>query len=260
MTMPGGNMEYIVFDVWIFIFGIVIGSFLNVCICRLPEGEDIVRKPSHCPYCGKRLKWFELIPIASYLLQKGKCRSCGQKLSLQYPLVELGNGLLYLWIVHVTGCRMVSVLYCLAVSALLVAAAVDMKTYEIPPGCSLFIGIMGLIRMLLDLPAWYQYVIGMVTVSGLFLLVYVITRGKGIGGGDIKLMAAAGLLLGWQNILLALAVGSVLGSVIHVGLMKIKGRSRVLAFGPYLAMGIFCAMLYGERLIGWYLRFCGLNK
>ncbi|MDO4302829.1 MAG: prepilin peptidase [Bacillota bacterium] len=258
--MLGECMEYIVFDVWIFIFGIVIGSFLNVCIYRLPAGEDIVRKPSHCPYCGVNLRWFELIPVISFLIQKGKCRSCGRKLSLQYPLVELANGFLYLWIVHVAGYHLVSALYCLSVSALLAASVVDIRTYEIPPVCPLFIGVMGFFRMLLDLPDWYQYGIGMLTVSGLFLLIYLITKGKGIGGGDIKLMAAAGLLLGWKNILLALAIGSVAGCVIHISLMKLKGKSRMLAFGPYLAVGIFCAMLYGEELIDWYLRFCGLGK
>lgn len=260
MIMPVRNMEYIVFDIWIFIFGIVIGSFLNVCIFRLPQGEDIVRKPSHCPHCGQTLKWFELIPLVSFLMQKGKCRSCQKPLSVQYPLVELANGLLYLWIFHVTGYYPVSVLYCLSTSALLVASVVDWRTYEIPPRCSLVIGAMGVFRMLLDLPHWYRYGIGMLTVSGLFLLVYLITRGKGIGGGDIKLMAAAGLLLGWDKILLALAIGSIAGSVIHISLMKLKGKSRMLAFGPYLAVGIFCAMLYGQELIDWYLKFCGLQK
>lgn len=258
--MLGGNMEYMILDIWIFIFGIVIGSFLNVCIYRLPAGEDIVRKPSHCMHCGKKLKWYELIPVVSFLIQKGRCRSCGKELSLQYPLVELANGLLYLWIVHVTGYGLLSVLYCLSVSILLVASVVDFRTYEIPPGCPFFIGALGGIRVLLDLSHWYLYGIGMLTVSGLFLLVYLITRGKGIGGGDIKLMAAAGLLLGWKQILLALAIGSVAGSVIHISLMKLKGKSRMLAFGPYLAVGIFFAMLYGEEVIRWYLRFCGFGN
>lgn len=251
-------MEYIIIYTMIFLFGITIGSFLNVCIYRIPKKEDIVSERSHCMSCGNVLKWYELIPLFSFLMQGGKCRNCKVKLSLQYPMIELLNGLVYIWIFVVKGFTAESILFCICASVLIVISVIDWRTYEIPFGCNVIIGILGIIRLILDLAHWYDYVIGFFAVSGLFMIAYWITKGNGIGGGDIKLMAAAGLLLGWKEILLALGIGSVAGSIIHLTLMKLKNKDRVLAFGPYLALGIFTAMLYGDKIIDWYLKICGL--
>lgn len=246
-------MEYIVYCIIVFLAGITIGSFLNVCILRIPQKEDIVLKPSHCIKCGKVLKWYELIPLLSFCIQRGRCRGCLAKISLQYPLIELGNGLAYIWIFMVNGWNPESVLFSLCASVLIVISVIDWRTFEIPAGCNMIIGILGIFRMILDFAHWYDYVIGFFAVSSLFAVVYLLSKGRGIGGGDIKLMAAAGLLIGWQKILLALMIGSIAGSVIHLTLMKLKGKDRVLAFGPYLALGIFTAMLYGEQIIAAYL-------
>ena len=246
-------MEYIILYIMIFLIGISIGSFLNVCIYRIPKKEDIVFERSHCMSCGNVLKWYELIPLFSFLVQGGKCRNCKTKLSVQYPLIELLNGLIYVWIFIVKGFCPESILFCICASVLIVISVIDWRTYEIPFGCNIIIGILGIVRVFLNLAHWYDYVIGFFAVSGLFLIIYWITKGRGIGGGDIKLMAAAGLLLGWQNILLSLMIGSIAGSVIHLALMKIQGKDRVLAFGPYLAFGIFISMLYGNDIITWYL-------
>lgn len=246
-------MEYIILYIMIFLIGISIGSFLNVCIYRIPKKEDIVFERSHCMSCGNVLKWYELIPLFSFLVQGGKCRNCKTKLSVQYPLIELLNGLIYVWIFMAKGFQPESILFCICASVLIVISVIDWRTYEIPFGCNIVIGILGIVRVILDLAHWYNYVIGFFAVSGLFLIIYWIIKGRGIGGGDIKLMAAAGLLLGWQNILLSLMIGSIAGSVIHLALMKIQGKDRVLAFGPYLAFGIFISMLYGNDIITWYL-------
>ena len=246
-------MEYIILYIMIFLIGISIGSFLNVCIYRIPKKEDIVFERSHCMSCGNVLEWYELIPLFSFLIQGGKCRNCKTKLSVQYPLIELLNGLIYVWIFMAKGFQPESILFCICASVLIVISVIDWRTYEIPFGCNIVIGILGIVRVILDLAHWYDYVIGFFAVSGLFLIIYWITKGRGIGGGDIKLMAAAGLLLGWQNILLSLMIGSIAGSVIHLALMKIQGKDRVLAFGPYLAFGIFISMLYGNDIITWYL-------
>ena len=246
-------MEYIILYIMIFLIGISIGSFLNVCIYRIPKKEDIVFERSHCMSCGNVLKWYELIPLFSFIVQGGKCRNCKTKLSAQYPLIELLNGLIYVWIFIVKGFCPESILFCICASVLIVISVIDWRTYEIPFGCNIIIGILGIVRVFLNLAHWYDYVIGFFAVSGLFLIIYWITKGRGIGGGDIKLMAAAGLLLGWQNILLSLMIGSIAGSVIHLALMKIQGKDRVLAFGPYLAFGIFISMLYGNDIITWYL-------
>jgi len=248
-------MEYIIFYVLAFIFGTAIGSFLNVCIFRIPDKENIVSKRSHCLSCGNVLEWYELVPIASYLIQKGKCRHCGAGISVQYPLIELSGGLAFVWIAAVHGAAIYGFICCLCVSALIVISIIDWRTREIPAGCNLFIGVLGIFHIFTDLAHWYDYVLGFFLVSGIFFIIYRITRGKGIGGGDIKLMAAAGLLLGWQGILLALVIGSVSGSVIHIALMKFRKLGRELAFGPYLSLGIFIAMLYGNIIIKWYANF-----
>lgn len=235
------------------IYGILIGSFLNVCIYRIPEKQSVVVVRSHCMSCGKQIKWYDLVPLVSFLILRGKCRYCKAKLSWQYPAVEVLNGILYGIIVLVNGFNITSILYCLATSALLALSIIDWRTYEIPPSFNIFIGILGIIRLILDLPHWYNYVIGFVSVSGFLLLIFLVTKGRGIGFGDVKLMAAAGLLLGWKLIILSLGLGCVLGSIIHITLMYVKDKDRVLAFGPYLSLGIFISMLYGEQIIEWYL-------
>lgn len=241
----------------IFLLGICIGSFLNVCIYRIPLKQDIVKLPSHCMSCGRRLKWYELIPVFSFLIQGGKCRSCKQKLSVQYPAIELLNGLLYVLIVALYGMSMQSVIYCLLASVLIVISVIDFRTYEIPLGCNIFILILGIAQVIIALPHMSQYVIGFFAVSLLLYLVWLISKGRAIGGGDIKFLAAAGLLLGWQKIILAFVLGCVIGSIIHLIRMKVQNVDRTLAFGPYLSIGVLLAALFGERMIGLYLGYLG---
>ena len=195
-------MTTAVFMVFILLFGLVIGSFLNVCIYRIPEKQSIVTGRSHCRSCLRVLKWYELIPVASYLFLGGKCKGCGKRISIQYPLVELFNGLLYVLIVTKCGFCVDSILYCLCASVLIVISLIDAKTYEIPLGCNVLIAAFGIARLFLHFDRWYEYAGGAVVVSGFFLLAYLVTKGRGIGGGDIKLMAAAGLFLEkslWQQ-------------------------------------------------------------
>lgn len=237
----------------IFIFGIVIGSFLNVCIYRLPLEESVVTAPSHCMKCGAKLKWYDMVPVFSYLVLKGKCRSCGDPISVQYPIVEAANGILWVWICLVSGLNAVSGIYCLMGSALLVLSVIDWRTMEIPVGINVFLAVLGIFSTALDWEDVFGHLIGAVCVSGVLLLIYVVSQGRAIGGGDIKLMAACGLILGWQNIVLAFLVGCVLGSVIHLVRMKVSGQGHALAMGPYLAAGIMLVALYGSRAISWYV-------
>lgn len=237
----------------IFIYGIIIGSFLNVCIYRLPKGENIAKVRSHCMSCGNQLKWYDLIPIFSYLCLGGKCRKCKAHIAVQYPLVELANGILYLLVFAANGFQINSLLYCLLSSALLVLSVIDFRTFEIPFGINIFIFVLGIIQVMLDYVKWLEYVIGFFAVSAFMALVIWITKGKGFGGGDMKLMAAAGLLLGWKRIVLAFLLGCIIGSICHMIRMKATKAAHVLAFGPYLSAGIFLSMLWGEVMIQWYL-------
>lgn len=248
----------ILFYILIFLYGITIGSFLNVCICRIPKKENIVTTRSHCTSCGSQLKWYDLIPLFSWLALGGRCRKCKARISVQYPVIEAMNGVLWLIVFFNRGFSIEAVLYSLMASALLALSVIDFRTYEIPLGFNLMIAVLGLIRVLTDLTNWSEYVIGFFAVSVPLYIIYLVTKGRGIGGGDIKLMAAAGLLTGWKLILPAFVLGCILGSVIHLLRMKLSSAENVLAMGPYLSAGIFISALWGDSLILWYLSLYGL--
>lgn len=239
----------------IFLYGIVIGSFLNVCIYRIPRKENISTTRSHCMNCGYGLKWYDLIPIFSFIFLKGKCRKCSEKISIQYPIIECLNGILYVLIFMTHGFWIESIIFCALTSALIVLSVIDFRTFEIPIGINIFIGILGMIRVALDLENIVEYIIGFCCVSGFLLFIYFLTKGRGIGGGDIKLMAVCGLILGYKFIILGFILGCIIGSVIHLIRMKISNKDHILAFGPYLAMGIVLSLLYGDQLLHWYLGF-----
>lgn len=242
----------------VFIYGIIIGSFVNVCICRIPKKESVVKVRSHCESCGYQLKWYDLVPLFSYLCLGGKCRKCRAKISVQHPIIEVLNGFLYILVLSVCGLSIESLLYCLAGSALLALSVIDFRTYEIPVGFNVFIGALGIVRVITDYTNWSLYLIGFVAVSAFLYVLYIISKGRAIGGGDIKLMAVCGLLLGWKLIILAFFIGCIMGSVIHVIRMKISGEEHVLAMGPYLSMGVMTAALWGNTFLNWYLDSMGL--
>lgn len=242
----------------LFIYGTIVGSFLNVCIYRIPEGQSIVKSPSHCMTCGNRLKWYDMVPVFSWLILGGKCRNCKAPISPQYPLIEAANGLLYLWIVGVNGWNAQSLVYTLMASALLTLSIIDWRTYEIPVQINLFLAALGILATVLDVLHLVSHLIGAAAISVPLWLLYLLTKGAAIGGGDIKLMAACGLILGWQNIVLAFLLACILGSFIHLLRMKLTGAGKTLAMGPYLSAGIFVTALYGQTWIHQYLALLGL--
>ncbi len=271
-------LALILLIIFIFLFGIVIGSFLNVCIIRIPEGETIVTVPSHCMSCGYHLKWYDLIPLFSYIFLRGRCRKCGEHISIQYPIIEAINGVAYVLIFIrfivfngvLTGDALTDIIanntyidvintaiYCLLFSALLVLTLIDWRTFEIPLGINIFILVLGIGHIFTDLDNWLDYVIGLFAVSIPLLLILLISQGRAIGGGDVKLMAAAGLLLGWKHIVLAFVLGCIIGSIIHIIRMKVSGEGKVLAMGPYLSVGIMIAVLFGDQIINAYLSLIG---
>ena len=229
----------------IFLYGIVIGSFLNVLIFRIPKKENIVQS-SHCMNCGRKLGWRDMVPVFSYIILRGRCRQCGARISIQYPLIEALNGVLYV------------IVYCLMTSALIVIAVIDERTYQIPISQNLFLGLLGIIMTVYDFRHILSHIIGAVIVSLFLYGLYYFSSGKAIGGGDIKLMAYAGLLLGAKNIIFAFILACILGSVIHTIRMKVSKRNNLLALGPYLSAGIFIAALWGSRFWTWYLGMMGI--
>lgn len=235
------------------VFGVLVGSFLNVLILRIPEGEDVVRESSHCFSCGRILQPYELIPLVSYIAQGGKCRGCGEPVSIQYPLVEAGNALLWMGLFWARGFSIHTVCLALVVSLLLAISVIDARTMEIPPELNYSILALGIIITLVDRDFFGEHIVGLFAMSCPLIFVFVFTNGQGLGGGDVKLMGTCGLVLGWQYIWLAFVIGCISGSVIHLLRMKFFYADRVMALGPYLSFGVYVTMLFGHDILTWYL-------
>lgn len=246
--------EFLVYLV-IFLYGLVIGSFLNVLIYRIPKGEEFVVTRSHCMSCGHQLAWKDNIPLFSWLVLGGKCRYCKAKISPQYPIIEGGNAIMWVIISLVRGFHISTFVICMICSLLLALSVIDWRTFEIADGFHIAIGVGGLILTLLDLKNWVGHLIGALCVSLVLLIIFVVSNGRAIGGGDVKLMAVCGLALGWKAVIVAFIIGVISAAIIHPIRMKIAGADRMLAFGPYLSAGVFLAFLFGERLADWYIGF-----
>ena len=157
--------ELIPIYILIFAFGIVIGSFLNVCIYRIPQHETVVTERSHCMRCGYQLAWYDMVPVFSWLFLRGRCRKCKEPISPQYPIIEALNGILYIVVFAVNGLELTSIIYCFLTSALIVLSVIDWRTYEIPFGINIFILVLGILHVFLDHDNWSEYVIGFFCVS-----------------------------------------------------------------------------------------------
>ncbi len=238
------------FYVFALLFGIAVGSFLNVCIFRIPKKESIVVVPSHCMSCGKKLKWWELVPVFSYIFLRGKCSGCKAKISPQYCIVELSNGLLWALVYFVKGAQVDTILIQLLVSALLVIGVIDARTGEIPFPIVIFIGVLGAIRAIFHHEAWLDLLLGPVVM---FVLFTVLVFFNAMGGGDLKLCTAMGLFLGLKLCFLGLIIGCIIGSIIHVALMIFKKAGHELKFGPYLGIGFTVSALWGADMWAWYM-------
>lgn len=248
------------FSALAFVFGTIVGSFLNVCICRMPKEESIVSPPSHCPNCNYRIRWYDNIPIVSYLLLRGKCRGCGAGISLKYPLVELLNGILALLLFLRFGPTLSFVALFLFSSGLVVITFIDIEHQIIPDEISLSGIVLGFVfSFFLPWQSWLNSLIGILLGGGSLLLVaYVyhwLTGKEGMGGGDIKLLAMMGAFLGWKAIPFIIFTSSLFGSVVGISMMLIQKKDSKLAipFGPYLAFGALLYVFYGRQLINWYL-------
>ena len=176
-------------------------------------------------------------------------------LSRSNIILSILHGLFWTGIVYCCGIDYVSVLYCVTASALLGLSIVDWCSYEIPIGYNILILVLGCIRLAMDIEHWPLYIIGMFLVSGIFFILLIATKGRGMGGGDVKLMFTCGLLLGWKKILLVMILGSILGALIHTIITKASREEHMLAFGPYLSGACIVAMCYGEQLIDLYTRY-----
>jgi len=240
--------------VFVLLLGLLIGSFLNVCIYRIPEEISVAKGFSYCPNCKNRIQPYDLIPVISYIFLKGSCRYCKKHISVQYPLVELLTSLLFVLVFYQFGLTPLAGLVAILVSVLIAITFIDLKHQIIPDELVIIIFVCGIISIFLSGRSPWEHIIGFFAVSLFLLLVAFLSKG-GMGGGDIKLMAVAGLFLGWKLILLSLMIASVVGSVVSIGLLILKkvDRKSMVPFGPFLSIGIVISVLYGDYIIWWYL-------
>lgn len=243
------------------VFGATIGSFLNVCIYRLPRHESIVWPGSHCPSCGGSIAWYDNVPVLSYLWLDGRCRTCRAPITMRYPLIEAANGAGYVAILWVFGASWTTILYCILFSALLVVTGTDL-THKIIPNVVTVPGIvLGLVGAATVLPVGpVNALLGMVVGGGILWALawaspYLFGK-EGMGGGDIKLLAMIGAFLGWKPALLTIMIGSLSGSVIGISLIAfgVMKREDYIPFGPYLVFGALVSLFFGEPLLNWYQR------
>ncbi len=243
-----------------FVLGAVTGSFLNVCIYRLPLDQSIVSPGSRCMSCGAEVRWFDNLPVLSWLFLRGRCRSCGAGFSIRYPLVELLTACLTFLLFLRFGPTLSFAVYFLLVAALIVVTFIDLDHQIIPDEISLpGIALGFLASFFLPSPGWLSSLLGAVVGWGSLALIFYgylwLTGREGMGGGDAKLLAMLGAFLGLKAIPFIIFVSSLAGSVIGLSLMAIQGKNRHLAipFGPYLALGALLYIFYGPWLITWYL-------
>lgn len=244
-------------DFIVLIFGIIIGSFLNVCIYRIPNKKSIVYPSSFCPICGTPLKPLDLVPLLSYLLNSGKCKYCKVKISIQYPLIELLNGIIYILLFMKYGLSILFFKYAVLSSLIIVIAVIDLKTKEIPDELNAFGLLSGLLFSLLHNTKFslIDGSLGLLLGSAIFLLI-AIASGGAMGGGDIKMIGMLGFAVGWKNILLLMLLSFVIGAVISVVLMllRIKSRKDYIPFGPFIALAYLITILYRNQIINWYIQ------
>lgn len=241
------------------LFGALIGSFLNVCIYRLPRNESVLWPSSHCPTCNKPIAFYDNIPVLSYVILRGRCRACAAAISWQYPLVEAINAVGYGVIFWHFGLTSAAFAYAALYSALLVVTGTDLSHKIIPNAVTLPGMVVGLVSATTVLPLGFvQSVVGLLVGGGIlwvlaWLSPYVFGK-EGMGGGDIKLMAMVGAFLGWKPALLTILIGSFVGSLVGVGLIasNVLRRDEYLPFGPFLVLGAILALFFHQSILDWY--------
>lgn len=241
--------------------GAIVGSFLNVCIYRLPRHESIVSPASHCPDCGKQLGWLDNIPLISYVVLKGKCRSCGGTIPWRYPLVEFANAALFSFAGWRFGLTVELLPALLLISSLIIVFFIDLEHFIIPNVVVLPVAAVGLAAMVAislttsngEFPAWWVFPAAG-AASAAFFFVIALVYPQGMGMGDVKLAGMLGCFLG-RSVIVGLFLGFLMGATVGVGLMVTGrgGRKSKVPFGPFLALGSLVALFYGGQLLDLYL-------
>jgi leader peptidase (prepilin peptidase)/N-methyltransferase len=241
------------------LLGLTFGSFFNVCIHRLPRRLSIVHPGSRCPRCGYELRWYDNLPVLSYILLAGKCRQCRGPISLRYPIVELVTCAVFVLHFFVFGWTALFVARVAFASALIVLFAIDLEHHLLPDAITLPAVAAGLLCSVWLPPGLKDAVIGMLVGGGTLWLIgeayYRYSRQEGMGGGDVKMLAMIGAFLGWKLVLLTLVLSSFAGSIVGIVVIAARrgGMKYALPYGTFLALGALVASLAGDRIVSWYL-------
>jgi leader peptidase (prepilin peptidase)/N-methyltransferase len=253
------NPEWDIFII-AFIYGLVIGSFLNVCIYRIPRRGSILFPGSFCPSCGTPIKFYDNIPVVSYVLLLGRCRFCGTSISPIYPLVELGTSSLFLILLLRFGISLKFLFASLLASISIVLMSIDYRHKILPNVLTLSGVVLGFIFSLFCVfISWKSSLAGILVGGGLLLLVSflyrMVTGREGMGMGDVKMMMMVGAFLGWKLAVLTIILGSFLGSVIGVSIAAKKkaGMKLALPFGTFLGLATIFSLIWGTSIVDWYL-------
>jgi leader peptidase (prepilin peptidase) / N-methyltransferase len=241
------------------VVGLAVGSFLNVCIHRLPRGQSLNSPPSRCPHCDYQLRWFDNIPLVSYAMLAGRCRKCRTRISIRYPIVELLT--MGLFVLHgvVFGWTALLVPRLVFACAMVVLFAIDLEHHLLPNAITLPGVAVGLIASTVLPPGIIDALIGVLIGGGVLWLIgeayYRYSGHEGMGGGDVKMLAMIGAFLGWKLVLVTLVLSSVVGSVIGLIVIAIRkgGMKYALPYGTFLALGALVASLAGEAIVDWYV-------
>ena len=248
-------------DLYFFLLGLCIGSFMNVVIYRLPASESIVRPASRCPKCRTPIRFYDNIPVFSWLFLRGKCRYCGVRIPIRYPLIELMGGVTALAIYLRFGITAEGLIYFLFVITLLVVTFIDIDHRIIPDRITLpGIPVFFMASLAIPVPTVTDAILGVLAGGGSLLLIAwgysLVTGREGMGGGDIKLLAMIGALLGWQGVIFTIFISSAVGTLTGIlGMIRSrKGMKLAIPFGPFLSIGAIFYIFYGPALIDWYIR------
>ena len=246
-------MEIVILTLF-FLYGIIFGSFFNVVGLRVPKKESIVSPPSHCTNCERKLGPKDLVPVFSYIFLKGKCRTCGTKISPVYPIMELLTGALFALTYYQLGFSFELIIAILFISLLVIITVSDLAYMLIPDKVLLpfAIALLGL-RLVIPISPWWDSLLGAAVGFGVLFLIAVVSKG-GMGGGDIKLFFVLGLVLGTANTLLTLFLASVIGSVAGLYILRKsgKGRKTPVPFGPSIALAAVLSYFWGADFVEWY--------
>lgn len=254
-------MNFII-SLYVFVVGLVFGSFFNVCIYRIQEGGSLSYPPSHCTKCNNRLKWYDLIPVVSYVVLKGKCRYCHDKISLRYPIIELITGLLFYATYYKYGLSLYTLKFVIFISMMLIIGMIDFDTTDVYFSTIIASSVVGIIFIIISIflkATFITYILGAIIGAAIIAIIIIASKiiigTEGMGWGDAEICLVCGLFLGVKLLIVTLFISFIVGGIIGAALLilKIKTREDYIPFGPFIAIAAIVTVFFGQSIVNQYL-------